>query len=353
MRFGPSGANEGGNYNATQNANQWSYNQGLLDINYLVWVLNQNGHEVEQVTRHKAYTPIGALPDGWTQKTGTARYVSELLDLATFRANDTIVIESCTGTGKTTAIAGHMGQEDGCKFLSIVTRTSLADQHCKSFRPLGLVNYLDLKHSFCDQRALVICLNSLGELESLGDDEIANYVIYIDEVTSLLEFTSNDLLDSVMKKVVVTLTRLIKHAKKVILSDAMVNDGAFELLKHRGGANRLMLKNEFRKFQGTPAIRLRDEQDFLKALKDHCNADLPFLFGCDSANIATKFYHDCIDSLTDPSRKDRFLLTTADTLHRVNNATEDFKDKFVFYSPKITFGVDFSIDVPPRRFYLY
>ena len=55
--------------------------------------------------------------------------------------------------------------------------------------------------------------------------------LYIDEVTSLLEFTGNDLLDNVMKKVVVTLSRLVKHAKKVILSDAMINDVAFELVK--------------------------------------------------------------------------------------------------------------------------
>jgi hypothetical protein len=30
-----------------------------------------------------------------------------------------------------------------------------------------------------------------------------------------------------------TLNRLIRHAKKVIVSDALINDGTFELLKHR------------------------------------------------------------------------------------------------------------------------
>ena len=73
--------------------------------------------------------------------------------------------------------------------------------------------------------------NSLGKLEALGDDEIAEYTVFIDEVTSLIEFTGNDLLDAVMRKIVVTLSRLIKHAKRVILSDAMINDGAFELVK--------------------------------------------------------------------------------------------------------------------------
>ena len=98
--------------------------------------------------------------------------MSDLLDYETFGANATIIIQSCTGTGKkTTAIAKHMTQEQG-KLLSIVTRTSLADQPGKSFKALGLKSYQDVKFGLCDEKALVICLNSLGKLEALDDDEI-------------------------------------------------------------------------------------------------------------------------------------------------------------------------------------
>ena len=83
----------------------------------------------------------------------------------------------------------------------------------------------------------------------------------------MLEFTSNDLLDTVMKKVVVTLSRLVRYAKKVIVSDAMINDGTFLLLKNRVEPKQMFVKNEFRKFRDVPAIRLRDEEDFLEALK--------------------------------------------------------------------------------------
>ena len=40
------------------------------------------------------------------------------------------------------------------------------------------------------------------------------------------------------------------------------------------------------------------------------------------------------------------MLITADTKFRVQDASGDFKDKFVFFSPKITFGVDFSAPEP-------
>ena len=37
----------GGHYDEAQNERTWAYNEGFLNINYLVWVLNQNGYEVE------------------------------------------------------------------------------------------------------------------------------------------------------------------------------------------------------------------------------------------------------------------------------------------------------------------
>ena len=336
----------GGNYDEAENERKWRANEGILDINYLVWVLNQKGGNVEQIPKHKIYDPIIELPGGWKQQTGNKRYVSELLDYRTFSKHDTIVIESCTGTGKTTAIAQHMAREEG-KFLSIVTRTSLADQHCKSFKDIGLVNYQDIKHSYCEQQRLVICLNSLGKLEALDDDDMTEYTVFIDEVSSLIEFTGNDLLDTIMRKIVVTLSRLLKHAKRVILSDAMINDGAFELVKNR--APGLVLKNEFKRYLNTPAVRMRNEEEFLQLLRDHCNSNQPFLFGCDSCSVATKFYYDCRETLPE-ELKEKMLLITADSLYRVKDATKEFKDKFVFYSPKITFGVDFTIDVPQDVF---
>ena len=73
---------------------------------------------------------------------------------------------------------------------------SLADQHSKSFANLGIINYQDVKFGLCDVDRLVICLNSIGRLDVLDDSEMSEYIVFIDEVTSLLEFTGNDLLDS-------------------------------------------------------------------------------------------------------------------------------------------------------------
>ena len=84
------------------------------------------------------------------------------------------------------------------------------------------------------------------------------------------------------------------------------------------------------------------ELDILDKLVEHCNSNSPFLFGSDSCNVVTAFYHHCSEHVADASLKAKFMLITAETGTRVKDASKEFEGKFVFYSPKITFGVDFS-----------
>ena len=54
-----------------------------------------------------------------------------------FNYYNTIILEGCTGTGKTTAVATHiktyMQQHKNKKCLTITTKTTLSDQHVISF----------------------------------------------------------------------------------------------------------------------------------------------------------------------------------------------------------------------------
>jgi len=237
-------------YNEAKNESQWSYNKGFLDINYLVWVLRQAGEDVEYVARHKPYHPITRDLSDIAQETFHEEFVSDGLSFDTYQAHDTIIIKSCTGTGKTTAVAKHAKKDmvQGDKFLSITTRTSLSDQHGKSFAEMGMRNYQDIRANFQDAESLTICLNSLAKLGDLDESELKKYTVYIDEVSSFLEFTHNETLDTVLKEVFVLLSRLVKHARKVIVSDALINDNTFEFLKNRPPNGTIMLTNTFQKF---------------------------------------------------------------------------------------------------------
>ncbi len=105
----------------------------------------------------------------------------------------------------------------------------------------------------------------------------------------------------------------MKFSIKVIVSDALINDATFELLKRRPLNKTVFLTNEFKKFEGVPAVRLRSEPEFLDKLVEHVNSNYPFFFGCDSCNVMTDFFHHCLEHVVDPSLKDKFLLITAET----------------------------------------
>ena len=76
----------------------------------------------------------------------------------------------------------YMKENKMIKFLSISCRTSLCDQHVHSFKDIEMVSYQDTDIE--RERCGTICLNSLHRLYSLGDEEINNYVIYLDEISS-------------------------------------------------------------------------------------------------------------------------------------------------------------------------
>ena len=140
---------------------------------------------------------------------------------------------------------------------------------------------------------------------------------------------------------------MIKNCHKIVVSDALISDNVLELLKYRDDDNKLFITNNFKKFQDVKAINLKNENDFLGKLKERINLNEPFLCASDSCEVVTRFYNECLVGATD---KDKFLLITAKTKVFVKDANKCFKDKFVFYSPSITYGVDYSSDVPQDVF---
>jgi hypothetical protein len=171
--------------------------------------------------------------------------------------------------------------------------------------------------------------------------ELSQYLVFIDEINSFLQLTHNKTLDTNIRQIFNLLMRIIKNAHKVIVSDNLITDNVFELLKCRGDYKYIV--NEYKKFQDVEAVRIRDQPLFLDMLKEHIANNNYFLFGCDSCTIVEMLYNDCIKDVTDED-KEKFIIISVNHKLEIKNASEQFKNKFVFYSPSITTGVDFSIE---------
>ena len=351
---------KGDNFDYEKNLAHWKYNQGVIDINYLVVQINTKrdpSNRMPFIPKYKPFIPITAdiskikkfnMDHHYLYDEGKA---DRSFNYNLFKDHETIIIKSCTGTGKTTSIAKHcrryMTEYRDVKLFTITDKITLSDQHFESFQQqnINIIHYKNLNRFYnTDEDALTVCINSIRHISELNDDELNDYIVYIDEISSFLNYTHNSTLDRRLKDVHHNLIRIVKHAHKVIVSDAMIKDNTFEFLKHRSMDDMLFVEIKFLKFQGVPAVWVRDDKAFLDLLLEHCVDEQYFLFGADSCEVVTAFFHQCYDQYPGENKEEKFILITADTNFKLENASEQFKNKFVFYSPKIVTAVDFTIE---------
>jgi hypothetical protein len=278
-------------------------------------------------------------------------------DIETFNANRTIIIKSGTGTGKTTNTSRQLKQylieHPDMKVLSIVNYISISKQQQKTFKEDGIIlnDYSNVTEIDINDKHYVVCLNSLSKLiENVNYDKT---ILYIDEVSSLIKsLVENDLLNRNVKRLFLILMDLIKNCHKVVVSDANVADNVFNLLQKRDGS-KIFINNLFKKFNGINAKRCKNEYNFINKMKTDIEKLLYFLCGADSCETITRLYNECIKEYQDdPEMLSKFILITSKTKFDIKDASEQFKDKFVFYSPSIVTGFDFSINVQHKQ-YLY
>ena len=285
--------------------------------------------------------------------------VTNIFNYQNFRNNDTLIIESATGTGKTTAVAHHlyeyiMGEyveHTHLKFLSITPRQILSEQHINSFKDVNCISYKNKRNEkqdnkiLWDAKAVSMCVNSILTYSKFNIQEFKNYVIYIDEINSFLNYlTHSTTLDSNLKEVYEILKRMVNNCNKLIVSDAQIMNNVILFLQNRKG-NKFYIKNNYKKYEGVNAFHYKDENQFLNKLKENIKTNQYFFMGCDSKQVTKKYLLEC-KKIASEEQKNNFIEITADTNFKLTNATEQFKNKFVFYSPKMIYGVDFNnIDI--------
>ena len=343
-------------FDEQKNLAVWELNSGSIDINYLILHINkQYKYNFNLVEKYKKVNTLinKTLSDKYEQLTFDKRYLE--YEQAIFNNNDTIIIQSTTGTGKSTSTAKYFkryqAEHLNIKLLSLVNLIKLSQQQIKTFKDekVELISYKTASGLELQDNNIVCCLNSLLNKIDIDIGEIQNYVVYIDEVNSFIQsLLYNDALNAHLSQTYSKLMFLIKHCKKLVVSDATINDNVFNLLKIRNKENNIYVINKHLKYEDIEAIRYNDENLLFDKVNGHIKLLKYFFFGFDSKSIAHK-YHDTFIKLF-PHLKHLFVLITADSALVLDDAQEQLKNKFVFYSPSITSGIDFTIDTPQDVF---
>ncbi len=319
-------------YDEVENESIWEGIKTRIDIGYLKYLTRDT---------YVAYKELPDISCDVVREKIESKYLSDKIDKEYLEKTKCLIIQSSVGTGKTYLTAEIIKSYlETKRIICIISKISLGKQHIKSFgdQQINLVEYTN-KEKDIKKDNMVVCINSLRILSDLTDTEMEDIILYIDEVNSLIhDLVDNATLHSNLREIYHTLSRLIKNSYKIIATDAIITNNVLNLFKKI--ENKKIIINEYKKYSGVKAINVKDENLFLKRVLQSCEDGKPFLFGCDSKDIATKFYNECIKVV----EKDKCVLITSETGIIVEDAVSQFKDKYVFYSPSIIFGVDFSIE---------
>jgi hypothetical protein len=248
--------------------------------------------------------------------------------------NDTIILNSCCGTGKTYSVAEYI-QKNNDKVISVIPRISLANAQIQQFKAFhyDLQNYQD-KETLDLNKSFVMCVNSLLKLMDKEQEYYEDKILYIDEISSFIEnLTHSTILKDNIKIIHTVLMKMIKFCKKVIVSDHTIYNNTFDLLHKR--TKPIFIKNTYQKFKDVKSNRYFDENEFMNKMNDDSNG----FFACfDSATIAEKYYTFIKEKNED------CILITSQTETPIPDNLKEWENKRVFYSPRIEYGVDFNID---------
>ena len=325
-------------YNYDGNVRTWnSLTNVFIDINFLIiraLIMKPNA-DISCIDRYKEIDRVDINQADGEKLLGREQYLSNLINYRTFCLNDAIAIESGCGTGKTYVVnklvKQYLTDQPKTKFLSLVNKISLAEQHTKSFKNVKLVSYQDKKKDIMRDN-LVICVNSLMILSEI--DDFSKYVVYIDEITDFVKsLTGSATMVFTIREIFTTLLRIIKTCKKLIVSDNELSNSAMELFGLKTDVKRLVVKNTFKKFEGVEAIRVMNEYEFIEKMKRHKKANETFICSSDS-KTAVREIHAKLG--VDDNTK---IYVGGDGK---DVETDDYEGNHIFYSPRISTGVDFN-----------
>lgn len=248
---------------------------------------------------------------------------------------DVIFIKSPTGTGKTT-LTRKLKNKFNNNIISITSRVNLAGEHVKH---LNLDFYK--KMSFFD---IYDSKNVVIQLESLYKCDYTNFIdgiVLLDEVNSLLSHFRSPTMNKVRSKSYLYFIELIKNAKKVICMDADLCDWNIDFInKIRSDEkqNYSILYNTIKNKINTDAIFYYDSNVVIEGIKNRIIDNIPVICCFDSLSYMKKI----ISYLSSYGKMDDWLIYSSEKQVDIIN-TGDWKNKFVFYTPSILHGIDYSI----------
>ena len=260
-----------------------------------------------------------------------------------------IVIKSDTGTGKTTAFKKYMKNRKGRKFLSLVSRKTLAQEQFNIFNEYGIECHHYLFEQFEDEN--YICqIDSIMKLgHAINENWFSDYDILLDEWNSIVKyiFTSSTL-NKTRILVIEKLIDILQQAETIWCIDADISDSCLMFLRENVDTDMnktLYVDNTFQHNKNTEAEELYSYENIVEKMKD----ETEMMICCDEARTCHLIENELKQH---ENKKDKKIIVidrlTDETI--LENLDLDEYD-IVIFSPKIIYGLDSTRSRPVFAIY--
>lgn len=322
-------------YNKQNNDNMWNAEIPKFDINILM-----NEIDAKPLPYTYKYISITDIKNIDISEQNE-RYIDldKVFNIGTVKK--CIIIKSDTGTGKTTTTFKTFKKNDYKYILSIVTRRSLVNQHIENARKVKIAMHGYEEEGVANKKIVCYQLDSIMKfLNDKRREDIDKYVVYMDEINSTLKYLINS---STMERrridIFHTLNYIIKNAQLIICSDADVSDLVFKYLaEFRTIPDCVFVHNHYKNYDNINAYKCDNINIMIDKIKTKINNNIGFIACFDQLKLLDQVYYEVFDE----NKNDSYLKITSKDDNFTN--TEIWKNKFVFYSPKIIYGNDFVPD---------
>lgn len=264
-----------------------------------------------------------------------------------------ILMKGATGTGKTTFYNKYlfemMKKDNITSILSIISRVSMVTKQKTDFAKMNVVMN-DYENHSGDSLKMICQLDSLTKIDPSIHE---NGVIFLDEFNSICSYFLSDTLNGKRTKILTRFCKFIKNAKYVFCSDADLSDMSIQTLydlvtpiDRTNNKDIIFIWNKVKNVNSD--VVFYDKEQALKN-KIHLNLILNkgFLFASDSKGELDVFVQECKNYCKEnniESRINDFLVYTSleGSQNDFDNLDTKWKNKFVFYSPKIIYALNYD-----------
>ena len=355
------------NYNHEKNIQLWNSWKPCLSVNYIIGIVNKQKNNAAE----KYIKSVRVYNDLNNEDITPHKKRKEYLEASMFdKGCNVIIVKSSQGTGKTTATVefcyDKIAENKELRVIAIGSRQSLTEQHVTSFgrgeKKIILHHYLDTEKNVNHVKHLSIQLDSIVKIKT---DDFKNTILFLDEFNSLTSYLiSSSTLNDKRLLVYSKLVNMIKTSAYVLCVDADISDLSIELVKMYKNvpledkapekkeqdasedsekmeiekSKIYFLQNTYDCNEKKKAFHYLDAMELVKKMKEHISKDKYFTACFDSKKTCDLVYNMAYDD----TKKDKFLIYTRVEGKKIKDVNKDWKNKFVFYSPKIVYGCDFT-----------